>query len=150
MVDIHHIFTYKAPSQQIFDALTKETHIQKWWTPIARIKEGLNEEGRVEFDHDYVAWTIKDLDPPKVLILEVVDSKMHHVAEWTHTTLVFELEDNGDGTTTMKFSHKGWKEETECFQKCTEGWAFFLGDSLKSYLETGQGKPFRPGSNPSS
>lgn len=146
MADIHHTFTYKATPQQVFDALTRENHIQKWWSPIARVKEGLNAEGRVEFDHDYVDWTIKDLDPPKVLIWQVVDSKMLGTEDWTHTIILFELQDNGDGTTTMRFSHKDWKEETECFQKCTNGWAFYLGDSLKMYLETGQGKPFRKGS----
>jgi len=147
MVDIHHTFTYDSSIIDLFDALTKQEHIKNWWTPIARVHEGLDNEGRVEFDSDFVDWTITDIKSPKLLVWRVVDSSMLGSEDWLNTIITFELHDNGDGTIRLKFSHTGWSGQTECFKKCTDGWAFFLGESLKAYVETGQGKPFKLGSH---
>ena len=39
------------------------------------------------------------------------------------------------------FGHKGWKQAGEFYMHCNSKWGFFLGTSLKDYVETGKGRP---------
>ncbi len=36
----------------------------------------------------------------------------------------------------------GQAKKDGCYNVCNEGWKYFLGTSLKSYLETGKGMPY--------
>lgn len=38
--------------------------------------------------------------------------------------------------------HEGFKPALECNKICEAGWGYFLG-SLKNYVETGNGSPYR-------
>ena len=70
----------------------------------------------------------------------VTDSNMVESKDWNGTKIIFKLNKTENGIE-LTFSHVDWKSETECYKKCTGGWQFYL-NSLKSYLETGQGQPY--------
>jgi hypothetical protein len=43
------------------------------------------------------------------------------------------------------FTHVGLRPDHECYDACSGAWNLYAGDSLRSYITTGQG---RPNSNP--
>jgi len=65
----------------------------------------------------------------------------HHHGEWEGTTMVFDLAPAGEGTR-LSFRHAGLVPQLECYDNCSAGWTQVLA-SLVSYVDTGQGHPFR-------
>jgi uncharacterized protein YndB with AHSA1/START domain len=57
--------------------------------------------------------------------------------EWVGTTLVFEVEEAGEGST-LHFRHCGLTPLCECFDMCHEGWTNALA-RLVTFAETGRG-----------
>lgn len=56
--------------------------------------------------------------------------------EWKDTRIVFEIV---YGKVTM--SHMGLRPELECFNDCTNGWNFYLKESLYNYIQGRRGLP---------
>jgi len=134
----------KASSDKVYESLTEQEHLKLWWTPDCKAEPKEGTEARFEFNPygDYIVFDVEKLVTSKEVVWKVKDSKMMGTDEWEGTTVIFELkEENGD--TDVKFVHMDWKSESECFKKCTDGWKHFI-NSLKSYLESGIGKPFVP------
>ena len=61
--------------------------------------------------------------------------------EWKGTAIVWKSTGNETGTR-ITLTHKGLIPKLECFEICRTGWNYFL-QSLKKYLETGKGYPFK-------
>jgi len=59
--------------------------------------------------------------------------------EWLGTDITYDLTQQ-DEYTIVLFGHRNWKEEVEFMGHCSMKWATFLL-SLRSYVETGKGKP---------
>ena len=137
--EIRHAFTVDAPVHAVMDALVREEHIRKWWTTEADVHDGKGRFGwsghgwKVELDleHDpkagWVAWTC-------------TRSNMQGTDAWEGTTMTFVLSPQRGGTR-IDFSQTGYRD-SPCFEACQQGWAYFLGTSLKQYLETGKGIPY--------
>ncbi|GAE52842.1 hypothetical protein XPU_4374 [Xanthomonas arboricola pv. pruni str. MAFF 311562] len=51
----------------------------------------------------------------------------------------FDLRSTSQGTQ-VEFEHSGYRD-SPCKEACARGWRFFLGSSLKRYVETGEGMP---------
>ena len=49
-------------------------------------------------------------------------------AEWTGTTLTFDIAASGDETV-LRFAHAGWREPVEFMAHCSTKWAYFLSAS---------------------
>ena len=77
-----------------------------------------------------VAWTV----------LENYFSFTEDTAEWKGTDIVFEIARDGDKTV-LTFTHMGLIPEYQCFVACTDGWHFYIHDSLRELIATGQGRP---------
>lgn len=142
MPDITQEIDIAVPFEKVFDALTKEEHLRKWWTPDASAQADVDSEARFEFNPygDFVVVRIEKLENEFVQ-WNVVDSVMMKTKEWIGTTITFKLTPHENGTK-LSFAHTDWKQESECFNACTKGWDHFLRESLKPYLETGTGQPF--------
>lgn len=143
MPDIKLKVEINAGPEKVYEALTEQKHFELWWTPDCTVEPEVGTESRFEFNPhgDYIVLIVTKLEPNKLVEWKVTDSKMMGTPEWINTTITFELSEK-DGKTELSFTHEDWKDETECFKKCTDGWKHFVADSLKSYLETGEGKPF--------
>lgn len=48
-----------------------------------------------------------------------------------------------NGSLNLRFSHIGWKKETDLFAECNYHWGLYI-KSLKTYIETGKGNSHRP------
>jgi hypothetical protein len=78
---------------------------------------------------------VLDARPGERVTWRVVDGP----EEWIGTTIDWKLRQDGDYTIVL-FEHQGWKEPVEFMNHCSTKWATFLL-SLKSLVETGQGRP---------
>jgi len=61
-------------------------------------------------------------------------------AEWTDTTIHFELSEK-DGKTQLQFLHLGLIPEYECFDVCANAWTHYIRESLYGLISTGKGQP---------
>ncbi|MDQ2904086.1 MAG: SRPBCC domain-containing protein [Chloroflexota bacterium] len=62
--------------------------------------------------------------------------------QWAGTSVTWNLTPVQNGTK-LVFTHDGFAQVDEAYKKIQGNWEYFL-DSLKSYLETGQGTPGFP------
>ena len=128
----------------VYEALTDRAEIRRWWTEVCEIEPVAGSLGRVDFKPDaaWVEFGIAALVPDRLVEWQVTDSWMVETEDWNGTVIRFRLSGDEQGGTVLDFTHSGWKEEGRCFVACTDGWEFYLRDSLKRYLETGAGEPY--------
>ena len=88
------------------------------------------------------------LVPDKSVELECIES--HHVHdglpssilnEWDGSRLKWDIQKQ-ESKTKIKFTHEGLLPSLECYEVCKQGWDYFFVNSLKHYLDTGEGFPF--------
>ncbi len=137
-------FTVDATPQDVFDAVT---NVRGWWAD--DIQGGTSAEGD-EFVQRY-----KDMHRCRIRITEAIPGKKitWHVlenyfsftadqTEWTGTTITFDIKKKGSKTE-LAFTHDGLVPAYECYDVCSNAWAFHVGDSLKDLITTGKGDPTR-------
>jgi uncharacterized protein YndB with AHSA1/START domain len=144
MPNIELNLSIRATPDKVYDAITKQEHLSKWWTADCSAEPKVGSKARFNFKkaNFYNIMEITNLEPNKQVGWKCVEAGDEKSKEWEGTSVIWTIMDNGDGTTKLHLLHKGWKQETELYRACTEGWNHYAGDSLKSYLENGEGKPF--------
>ena len=60
--------------------------------------------------------------------------------EWTGTDIAFDITEK-DGKTEVRFTHVGLTPEFECFDNCSNAWGFYIKESLRELITSGQGQP---------
>ena len=145
MPDINLNITIKASLEKVYEALTEQKHLALWWTPDCSAEPKVGSKAKFEFKgaNFYNVMEIVKLEPNKLVEWKCIEVGDDNNKEWEGTSVIWEIsEDNG--ATNLSMVHKDWKEETELFKRCTDGWQHYAGKSLKSYLETGKGEPYTP------
>lgn len=79
-----------------------------------------------------VVWECLDA----VIDLPELDNK----SEWEGTRMGWTI-DEEDSYTNLTLMHVGLTPELECYKLCEQGWNTYI-QSLKLYLETGNGNPY--------
>lgn len=134
---------------KVFHAITTEDGLKGWWTEDYQGDlTKVDGEGSFHFDKSFHNLRVIELIHNKKLVWECIDQyhynkKLNKNDEWIGTKIFFRLSPNLNGGTNIDFTHKGLTENLECYSICKEGWEFYLRKSLKSYIETGVGKPHR-------
>jgi len=133
---IHRVGIACSPGE-VFDALTTDEGLSRWWTTDTT---GAGDVGSV------IEFRFNGMGPD----FEVVELQTDSLVRWMHsgeipgpwigTEVSFELKSNGSQTYVL-FSHSNWKERSDFMGHCSTKWAVFLL-SLKETIETGEGKPF--------
>ena len=54
----------------------------------------------------------------------------------------FEIHEEGADRCRLVFEHVGLTANLDCYETCNSAWSWYLNQSLRSYLETGDGKPY--------
>jgi hypothetical protein len=86
---------------------------------------------------------VTELVPGELVAWEVLETHLSYVedqTEWPGTRIVFEISGTSEGTR-IRFSHVGLVPADECYEVCSNAWAFFVGESLRALVETGAGQP---------
>jgi uncharacterized protein YndB with AHSA1/START domain len=149
ITDHDHVITIDlgATPAVVYAAISTPAGIRHWWTSGA---EGDSEEGgtiRVTFREDH--WTellLEALDPGREVRWRCTaqqEDGFGQPDEWVGTTMSFLLEPAGGDRTRLRFVHHGLRA-LDCVDMCTGGWNFYVGQSLRRLVETGQGLPDTP------
>ncbi len=137
-------FTVDRSPKEVFEAIN---NVRGWWSDDI---DGSTDRLGATFTYRYKdmhrsSQTITELVPQKKVAWHVSDSLLSFVKdkrEWDGTDIVFEIAGKGDRTE-LRFTHVGLVPAKECYGACEEGWGYYIKDSLKSLIKTGEGKPDR-------
>lgn len=129
----------------VYSAITK--NIDGWWTELSNQALQIGDRLIVGFEKT-TSWvmTVSDAFPNRFLVWKVAEAN-HDLEgitkknEWKGTTIKWEIVENETGSK-VTLTHEGLVPALECYEICEAGWGYFLG-SLKSYLETGRGYPYK-------
>ena len=137
MPNIRHLIIIDASPGSVYQAVTTRDGFAAWWTTEVDVKPGEDDKLRLYFGSDY----FKELRQVEVLAnRRVVWKVIQAHPQWMKTEIVFNIRPDGKSTQ-LFFEHNGWKDYTDLYSQCSYDWSIFLR-SLKSYCETGKGKPF--------
>jgi uncharacterized protein YndB with AHSA1/START domain len=142
MSDFTTTVTIAGSSAAVFAAILDT---RAWWNqaidgPTAQVGDEFGFE--VEGLHRIRA-RVTDVTPDQRVEWLVLENNFGFVkdqSEWVGDRMVFELEPV-DGGTKVTFTQHGLVPELECYDVCSNAWAFFVRDSLRLLAEQGQGKP---------
>ncbi len=137
MFDINHQVGIKASPDKVYEALTTNEGLSKWWT---NDTSGAGDVGSIiefRFNGGGPDFTVFELIPNETV-------KWRHSGSmpeaWMGTEITFSLRVDNEQTF-VRFTHSNWKEASDFMAHCSTKWAVFL-ISLKSSLETNVGRPF--------
>lgn len=131
--------------KDVSSAFDSIKNFRGWWSK--EIEGNTDKLGDTFFYHykDVHLCKIKltEVQKDKKLVYQVLDNQFNFTkdkTEWINTRLVFDLQPDGDKTRII-FTHEGLVPEYECYAVCKDAWKSYIQGSLKSFIETGTGKP---------
>jgi uncharacterized protein YndB with AHSA1/START domain len=137
-------FTVDASPKDVYAAIT---NARGWW---AEEIDGDTAEAGDEFVQRYgdmhrCRIRITEAVPERKvswLVLENYFSFTEDQTEWAGTTITFDITEK-DGETEVAFTHQGLLPAHECYDVCSNAWAFHVNSSLRDLITTGKGEPSR-------
>jgi uncharacterized protein YndB with AHSA1/START domain len=137
----------EAPAAKVYEALTTSEGVKGWWTESCEIGTTEGGQSTFRFDETWKTMRIEKLAPAAEVRWHCVDSSIdledgRTSSEWIGTEFLFQLKSLSVQTTALRFQHVGLLPALDCYSDCFRGWTRFLG-SLKQYVETGTGAPFK-------
>ncbi len=137
-------FTVDQSPEEVFAAVN---NVRGWWSEEI---EGSTDKLGAEFEFHYKdvhhsTHKITEMVPGKKVVWHTTDSHINFVkdkAEWTGTDIVFVIT-RKDDRTELRFTHVGLVPACECYSECSDGWAYFINDSLFNLIAAGKGLPLQ-------
>jgi len=132
--------------EEVFEAIND---VRSWWSEeIDGDTDRLGAEFRFHHkDLHRSAHQITEFVPGKKVVWHVVDGQINFVkdqTEWDGTDIIFDIVRKGDKTE-LRFTHVGLVPTIECYGGCSGAWGFYVGESLRKLITTGEGDPARRG-----
>jgi uncharacterized protein YndB with AHSA1/START domain len=134
MPDILHRISIDAPQQRVHDLIASTDGVGRWWS--GRPLTGEHAVG------SSIGVYFGDSDKPAA-VMEVLADNPDRVAwrvtdgpdTWIGTEITFDLRPDGNGGTTLLFTHAGWQQASEFMSGCSTNWGAYL-TSLKTGAES--------------
>ena len=122
---------------QLFEAIISERAIKAWWTTDVEIEPAEGEFVDLGFYERAIVirFRIEALRPHSMIKWVCLAGP----EEYLKSEIVFEIS-SSDPWVTLTFEHSGLGGSDEFITHATQSWERVL-NSLKSYVETGQGRP---------
>ena len=135
-------FTVDQSPEAVFAAIN---NVRAWWS--GEIDGETTHLGDV-FTYRYkdvhrTTQRISEFVPNRKVVWNVTDAQLNFVAdksEWNGTDIIFEITPK-NGRTELRFTHRGLVPAFECYDGCSGAWGFYINDSLRNLIVTGQGQP---------
>lgn len=127
------------------EAFAAINDVRGWWS--GQI-DGWTDKLGAEFtyryqDVHYSKQRITELVPNERVVWRVLDAYLDFTEdpnEWAGTEITFEVTPRDAGTE-ARFTHLGLVPESECYDKCSSPWSFYVNNSLRRLITTGRGQP---------
>lgn len=137
MANIIHRVGIAASGSEVYNALTTDEGLSKWWTTDTSGAGAVGSIIEFRFDGGGPDFEVLELQTDSLI-------RWKHSGEipgpWIGTEVSFQLKSAGSQTYVL-FEHSNWKEPSDFMAHCSTKWAVFLL-SLKEAIETGTGAPF--------
>ena len=133
MADIRHAIQISVPAASVFPLVATAHGWSRWWAADVREANGAIEVGFFKRATLYRLKALLNESPTRSEWL------VETGAEWSGTRLAFQLEAAASGTQ-LRFTHAGWRSETEYFVNCTTTW----GELMFRIKAAAEGKPRGP------
>lgn len=137
-------FSVSESPERVFDAVM---NVRGWWSEAV--------EGGTDRVGDEFTYQHGDLHRSTQVLVESLRARravwrvseahlsfVDDASEWEGTQLRFEVTPR-EGATELRFTHAGLVPRSECYGACSKGWGFYVGESLRSLITTGTGRPDR-------
>lgn len=134
-------FVVDATPEEVYAAVT---NVRGWWSEgLVGASAAVGDE--LTYRHGDVhrsTHRVIEAVPGKRVVWKTIASKLSFddPEEWNGTEVRFEIAPKGKKTE-LRFTHVGLTPELACFDSCTRGWTYYVGDSLRALVITGKGKP---------
>jgi len=133
-------FSVHQTPDHVFAAIN---NVRGWWGgEIVGSAENVDDEFTYRYeDVHYSKQRVTELVPGKKVSWRVLDASLSFAGdprEWADTEITFELTANRDGTE-VRFTHDGLVPRFDCFDACSSAWAFYINESLRTLITTGNG-----------
>jgi uncharacterized protein YndB with AHSA1/START domain len=126
-----------APFATLRSAISTRDGFRAWFSEDTRV----DAVGRYTFSFGTRAVTFT-LDRADVRGIAMSCVHEQNNPDWLGTVLTISLTPVALGKTRVELVHAGYPSKNECYERCIEGWTYFLS-SLAEYATNGNGKPFR-------
>jgi uncharacterized protein YndB with AHSA1/START domain len=137
MAPIKHRVGIKSSVQDLWEAITNPAKISNWWSSFASGSAQTGSNLHLTFDGLVtLSFTVIDCVKDRLLHLQNTGGP----GAWDTSHLVFELSEDVEQTF-LVLKHYNPDSSEDDFQFFMTKWPIFLV-SLKSYLETGEGRPY--------
>ena len=132
MPDILHRITVNASSDKVYESITTQKGLSRWWTAdvCAEPKEGSIAEFGFQNHSVVFRMRIEKLDAPRSVQWTCVGD----LEEWEGTKIVFYLTEIADKRTLLDFIHCGWRSIKGAYPMCNTDWGRLMY-YLKDYVE---------------
>lgn len=139
------VFSVNVSPELVYKAITEQ--VDKWWTELSNKATKVGDKLLVQFEEN-TSWgiTVSQVVLNQFLAWKVVEANhgleiLSTFDEWVGTEIEWEIKETEKGSKVI-FKHNGLVPSLECYEVCENGWNYFL-ESLKEFLQTGEGKPFK-------
>lgn len=131
---ILHRIEIKGSPDAVYRAVSEQSGLAKWWTPMVEATPEVGSTARFRFGDGKHGpdMEVTALTPAQKVAWRCVDGP------WLGHEFQFDIRPSDKGAVLL-FAHRGWAEADEFYMHCNAKWGYFLGTSLKSYVETGTG-----------
>jgi uncharacterized protein YndB with AHSA1/START domain len=137
MAEIRHRIGVDGSATEIYQLLTTDEGLSKWWTTDTSGAAGVGSVIHFRFGDDGPRFEVIELVPDRLV-------RWRHYGNmpeaWQGSEILFELQQE-DKQTIINFSHYNWRESDEFLAHCSTKWGVFMM-SIKSCIETGRGQPY--------
>jgi uncharacterized protein YndB with AHSA1/START domain len=140
--DLTITYTVEESPETVFNAIT---NVRGWWSEgVQGNTRRLNDVFIYRYQHYHVSkHKLIEVVPNQKVVWSTEDSSLNfinHKQEWNGTVISFEITPK-DGRTELRFTHYGLTPACDSYDACSNGWAQYVGGSLRSLITTGKGKP---------
>ncbi len=140
MTDIKQDYSYASTAADLYKALSEENGVRGWWTPDSTMETKVGTKARIEFKgKGFFEMEVLKLEQDKQVAWRCTDAAN---PSWIGSNLEFDISEEGNNVN-LNFIQTD-RVDDDSLEMDSGIWQFFLGGSLKAYLETGTGTPGVP------
>ena len=131
MVDLSHHVPINASAERVYAAVATEAGMRSRWTNDTQMEKRTGGRAVFGFNKRAVIFrmTVDRLEPGRLVAM----SCQGEPAEWNGTRLSWSVSP-GDGGTTLRFTHAGWREMDDYCAGCNTMWGNLMF-RLKDFVE---------------